>query len=94
MPRYFTLIVWEPRTGADAPGAWFDTFGSYSRAEVEQEQRDERHRHARGQTAIISHDDSAEAMITARHNLPPPRDVLRAELKALREERAAAKPGA
>jgi len=63
---YYTLIVWD--TTAQA---WFDEFGSYKGAEVREEYDglDIPRKHKR----IISHADTAQAMMALRDSIPAPK---------------------
>lgn len=64
--KYHTLCIWDARLGG-----WFDEFGSYKKAEVEEERTS--WEVPMGWRRIISHDDSAEAMMAARDALDAPK---------------------
>lgn len=67
--QYHTLCVWD-----DEQGAWFDQFGSYRLREVKAERQDFNSAGIPGRfLIIISHDDTAQAMIAARNNLQAPK---------------------
>jgi hypothetical protein len=67
MPRtYHTLCLWD----ADLQ-KWFDQFGDYKKAEVKAEA--DSYFTPRGHKTIITHQDSAQAMIAMRDALPVPR---------------------
>lgn len=71
--KYHTLCIWIAGSDASDPGCWADEFGSYDRAETRAE-KDFSHSHdQRGHATIISHDDTAAAMIAARDALPAPK---------------------
>lgn len=64
---YYTLIVWDTEQEA-----WFDEFGSYKGAEV-REEYDNLYNVPRKHKRIISHADTAEAMIALRDSIPAPK---------------------
>lgn len=67
--QYHTLCVWE-----EDNAGWFDQFGSYSLRKVKAERQDFNSAGIPGRfLAIISHDDTAQAMIAARDSLPAPK---------------------
>ena len=60
---YHTVCVLED-------GQWFDEFGSYSLAEAKAEAAEMRWSRKRGTVKVISHVDTAAAMMAARDALP------------------------
>lgn len=67
MPRpYFTLCAWDKENAN-----WIDLFGSYVRAECEQEKADINDS-TLSHLTIIKTDDTAQAMMEARDALPVP----------------------
>lgn len=63
---YHTVCVWD----ADA-NCWFDAFGSYSKAECREEMSELRDSGTKAKhVKIITHEDTAAAMIAARDALP------------------------
>lgn len=68
MKQYHTVIFFDQ----DA-GQWYDEFGSYSKREANAEAADLRQYHKRSHVKVITHDDTAEAMIAARDATPHPK---------------------
>lgn len=67
--QYYTLCVWDERVSA-----WFDNFGSYSKAEVLAEKRLAREEGVPAKyLAVISTGELAQDMIAARDALPHPK---------------------
>lgn len=63
---YYTLCLWDVDQQA-----WFDQFGDYKKSEVQGEA--DGYFMPRGHKVIITHKDSAEAMIATRDALPVPK---------------------